>query len=52
MKKLFLAISIIGLFSLTSCGSQENCRGRVDNYKIEKQQPAKMLVYNDKQEVQ
>jgi len=52
MKKIFLAISIIGLISLTSCGAEENCRGRTDNYKISKQQPAKMLAYNDKQDVQ
>jgi hypothetical protein len=27
MKKLVLAISVIGLVTLTSCGAQENCRG-------------------------
>ena len=27
MKKLFLVLSVIGLISLSSCGSQESCRG-------------------------
>ncbi len=49
MKKLFFIISLVGLFSLTSCGAQEECRGRTDNYKVQ-QQPAKMLAVNDIQE--
>jgi len=28
MKKLFIAFSIIGLFALSSCGAQEECRPR------------------------
>ncbi len=27
MKKLVLALSVLGLVTLTSCGAQENCRG-------------------------
>ncbi len=45
MKKIFLIISFIGLFSLASCGVQENCRGRADIHKAQ-QQPAKMLAVN------
>jgi len=40
MKKLVLAISVIGLITLTSCGAQENCRGDRGYFasqKIEKQ---------------
>jgi len=48
MKKYFLIISLIGLITLTSCGSQENCRGRGDNYKISKSQPTQMLAVIDK----
>jgi len=51
MKTFFFAISIIGLISLTSCGAQENCRGRGNYYTISKQQPVKMLGYNNEQEV-
>ena len=46
MKKLFFIISIIGLFSLTSCGAQEECRGRSDNYKIQQQKTSNMLAVN------
>ncbi len=36
MKKLFFAFSIIGLITLSSCGAQENCRGRGNvNHQIE-----------------
>lgn len=27
MKKIVLALSVLGLVTLTSCGAQENCRG-------------------------
>ncbi len=50
MKKLFFIVSLIGLFSLASCGAQEECRGRADQSKIEKQQPNKMLAINYIQE--
>ncbi len=46
MKKFFVIISVIGLFSLTSCGAQEDCRGRADNYKIQ-QQTSKALAVNN-----
>ncbi len=44
MKKIILILSVIGLVTLSSCGAQEDCRGRGDNYKIQKQQPTKMLA--------
>jgi len=44
MKKIILILSLIGLVTLSSCGAQEDCRGRGDNYKIQKQQPTQMLV--------
>jgi len=50
MKKLFFIVSIIGLFSLTSCGAQEECRGRADHSKIAKQHPDKLLAFNYAQE--
>jgi len=40
MKKLVLALSVIGLVTLSSCGAQENCRGDrgySTTQKIEKQ---------------
>jgi len=46
MKKLLLALSVVGMISLTSCGAQENCRGRVDNSKISKEKPVKLLAFN------
>lgn len=45
MKKLLFIISLVGLFSLTSCGAQEECRGRTDIQKVQ-QQPTKMLAVN------
>jgi len=51
MRKIFLAISFIGLVSLTSCGSQENCRGRASNDKIINQQPNQMMVAVDKNDI-
>ena len=45
MKKLLFIISLVGLFSLTSCGAEENCRGRADVNKVQ-QQPAQMLAVN------
>ncbi len=50
MKKLFFIVSLIGLFSLTSCGAQEDCRGRADHSKIVNQHPDKMLAVNYIQE--
>jgi len=48
MKKLFFAFSIIALISLSSCGAQENCRGRGNvNYQIEQSQTAPALVMNE-----
>lgn len=50
MKKLFFIISLVGLFSLTSCGSEENCRGRADNYKVQKQ-TSMMAAVDREQEI-
>ncbi len=50
MKKLFLIVTLIGLFSLTSCGAQEECRGRADNSKTTNQYPDKTLAINYIQE--
>ncbi len=49
MKKLLVIISIIGLISLTSCGAQENCRGRVDIHQVQ-QHASGMLAANYMQE--
>ncbi len=46
MKKLFFVLSMAGLLALTSCGAQQDCRGRGANYKIAKQAPAQMLAVN------
>lgn len=46
MKKLLFIVSLIGFFSLTSCGAQEDCRGRAEHSKIIKQHPDKMLAVN------
>ncbi len=45
MKKIFVIVSIIGFFGLISCGAQEDCRGRAENYKIQ-QQTSQTLVVN------
>ena len=49
MKKLFFIFSLIGLFSLTSCGAQEECRGRADN-NIQQHTNNNMLAVNYLQE--
>ncbi len=46
MKKFFFGLSLIAMVSLTSCGAQQDCRGRGSNYKLHKQTPAKMLAVN------
>ncbi len=35
MKKLFLLVTVIGFFTLSSCGSTQNCRTRTtaENFK-------------------
>lgn len=50
MKKLLFIVALIGFFSLTSCGAQEDCRGRANHSKITKQNTDKMLAINYIQE--
>ncbi len=47
MKKLFLLFALLGLFSLSSCGSTENCRTRTSAYKFQKSQAEKIIVSNE-----
>lgn len=50
MKKLLFIVTLIGVFTLASCGAQEDCRGRADHSKISKKHPDKMLAFNNIQE--
>ena len=43
MKKLFLAFSILGLLTLSSCGAQEECRNR-GAYVYQQDQPSQEII--------
>ncbi len=47
MKRFFLFVALVGLFSLTSCGSTESCRSRQSAYKNVKTNNPVNLVSTD-----
>jgi len=48
MKKLFLFLTVIGFFVLSSCGSTENCRTRTSASNFEKSDSnTTTIAYND-----
>ncbi len=44
MKFIFLSGVMLILISLSSCGAQEECRGRAGNDKMIKKQPPKLMA--------
>ncbi len=46
MKNYWLILGfLLIIMSLSSCGAEENCRGRAQNIKINKLQPERLLTY-------